>query len=148
MANAVPGTGTTPTYVQEGQKMLRLAASRCPNTKIMAGGYSYVPTPCIKQDLSNSQISRQGAALMAEAVARLDSATKSRINGVVLYGWIENSRNDGRIKGFPTSKTKIFCYSTDTVCYGALVVTPAHFVYQVNGDASSGANFLISRVNR
>jgi cutinase len=85
---------------------------------------------------------------MAEAVARLDSATKSRINAVVLYGWIENSRNDGRIKGFPTSKTKIFCYNTDTVCYGALVVTPAHFVYQVNGDASSGANFLISRVRR
>jgi hypothetical protein len=54
MANAVPGTGTTPTYVQEGQKMLRLAASRCPNTKITAGGYSYVPVPCKKEDASYS----------------------------------------------------------------------------------------------
>lgn len=41
-ANLVPVTGTRQAYIAEGQRMLKLAASRCPNTQITAGGYSCV----------------------------------------------------------------------------------------------------------
>jgi cutinase len=92
--------------------MFNLAASKCPDTIIVGGGYS------------------QGAAVMVASVRRLPEATKAKMAGVVLYGNTRNRQEHGKIPNFPEDKALTICNASDGVCGGALLVTPGHLTYQ------------------
>ncbi|KXS94052.1 hypothetical protein AC578_3378 [Pseudocercospora eumusae] len=109
-SNALPD-GTTSAALQESTKMFNLANSQCPDTKVVAGGYS------------------QGAAVMAGSVGKLDSAVMAQVKGVVLYGYTKNLQNKGQIPGYPKEQTKVFCNASDGVCSGTLVVTAGKQYY-------------------
>ncbi|GAB7330692.1 hypothetical protein MBLNU13_g02254t1 [Cladosporium sp. NU13] len=110
--NALPGDGTSAAAYGEAMKMFNLAASKCPDTIIVGGGYS------------------QGAAVMVASVRRLPEATKAKMAGVVLYGNTRNRQEHGKIPNFPEDKALTICHASDGVCGGALLVTPGHLTYQ------------------
>lgn len=110
--NALPGDGTSAAAYGEAEKMFNLAASKCPDTIIVGGGYS------------------QGAAVMVASVRRLPEATKAKMAGVVLYGNTRNRQEHGKIPNFPDDKALTICNASDGVCGGALLVTPGHLTYQ------------------
>jgi hypothetical protein len=92
--------------------MFNLAATKCPQTIIVGGGYS------------------QGSAVMVASVRRLPESTKAKIAGVVLYGNTRNRQEHGKIPNFPADKALTICHASDGVCGGALLVTPGHLTYQ------------------
>lgn len=120
-SNALPD-GTSQAALDEATKTFTLAQSKCPDTKIVAGGYS------------------QGAALIAGAVSGLDDSVKSMVKGVVLYGYTKNLQNDGSIPDYPKDQTKVFCNVDDGVCSGSLVVTAGHLTY--TADVDQAVQFL------
>jgi cutinase len=65
--NALPG-GTDTASKQAMQDVLNAMASQCPDSVIVAGGYS------------------QGAAVNHRAIESLDPAVQDQIAGVILYG--------------------------------------------------------------
>lgn len=83
---------------------------------------------------------------MNAAVSQLPEASKSKILGVVLFGYTKNLQNGGKIEDFPRNKVKTYCSLSDGVCGGALLVTPGHFVYVANGDGADAAEFLARQI--
>ncbi|KAF2010622.1 carbohydrate esterase family 5 protein [Aaosphaeria arxii CBS 175.79] len=119
--------GTSTAAIGEAKRLFNLAAQKCPNAAIVAGGYS------------------QGTAVMAASISELSTAVKDQIKGVVLFGYTQNLQNRGGIDGFPGSKVEVYCQVTDTVCYGTLFILPAHFLY-TDEAAINAPRFLISRI--
>lgn len=103
------------------------AASKCPDTIIVAAGYS------------------QGAAVMVNAVSKLDATTQDRIAGVVLYGNTRNAQEGGKIPNFPDEKAKTYCNISDGVCGGALLVTAGHLTY--TRDVGDAVQYLQSQIS-
>jgi len=101
-----------------------LASTKCPNTQVIAGGYS------------------QGSAVMDGSIQALSASIQSLVKGVVLFGFTLNEQDGGRIPNYPTSQTKVYCAVGDLVCDGTLDITPAHLSY--GDDASDAASFLVS----
>jgi cutinase len=66
--NALPD-GTSTAAIAEMTDLFKLADSKCPNAKVVAGGYS------------------QGAALTAATISKLSSTIRNKIVGVVLFGY-------------------------------------------------------------
>jgi len=119
--------GSTSAAIAEMVRLLNLASSKCPNSKIVAGGYS------------------QGAALAAAAISDVTATVRNKIVGTVLFGYTKNQQNNGGIPNYPSSNLKVFCATGDLVCSGTLTITPAHLSY---GDEASGEapQFLISKI--
>ncbi|KAH8199711.1 hypothetical protein TruAng_006119 [Truncatella angustata] len=124
--NFLPG-GADPVGIALMSQLLTQAATQCPNSKIVAGGYS------------------QGAAMTHRAVEQLSASVISRIAGIVLFGDTQYLQSNGRIANYPTSKTKIYCAFGDLVCAGTLTITAAHLSY--GADADDAAAFLVDRIN-
>ncbi|KAI1215150.1 carbohydrate esterase family 5 protein [Annulohypoxylon truncatum] len=107
--NFYPG-GAPPWGIYDMQLLLNSAAT-CPDSKIVAGGYS------------------QGAALTHRAIEGLTQEVKDKIIGVVTFGDTQTYQDGGRIQGFDTNRTLIICNAGDAVCVGTLYVFPVHFDY-------------------
>lgn len=132
--NLTPGGGD-PAGIKEATKDYNLAATKCPETVIVGGGYS------------------QGAAITHRTVEALPENIKARIAGIILYGDTKFKQDGGVIKNFPPAKVKVFCNgygelkskSADGVCNGALNVNGGHLSY---GDSfKPGAAFLKGKVD-
>jgi len=124
--NLLPG-GADLGGIREMKDLINESTRRCPNSKIVVGGYS------------------QGAALCHRAIEDLSDSVKARINGVVLYGDTKNQQDNGQIPNFPRDKVLIICNSGDLVCFGTLTITADHLAYVPRvGEATS---FLINKIN-
>lgn len=74
------------------------------------------------------------------------STIPNQVAGAVLFGYTKNEQNGGRIPGYPTDKTAIFCNDGDAVCTGSLIILPAHHQYE--GAASGPApEFLVEQIS-
>jgi cutinase len=122
--NFLPG-GADLGGIAEMRSLLTQAASQCPGSSILAGGYS------------------QGAALVHRAIENLPQSVKDAIDGVVTFGDTQNLQDLGRIPNFPREKLKVFCNVGDLVCVGTLTITAAHLTY--GSDANAAADFLATR---
>jgi len=123
--NAIPG-GTDTVSKRLMQDTLNSMAQKCPDSVIVAGGYS------------------QGAAVNHRAIEELDTAVKDQIAGVVLYGDTQKQQDNDQIPNFPADKVKIICQVGDAVCRGQLLVLPAHLTYGARAD--EGVDFLVQQV--
>jgi pyruvate/2-oxoglutarate dehydrogenase complex dihydrolipoamide acyltransferase (E2) component len=117
--------------VKDAARLFKLAASKCPDTIIIGGGYS------------------QGAAIMHRAAKGLPKDVEDRIAGVALFGDTQNYQSKGHIVGFPPEKSKVFCQPGDGVCNGLLNVNLGHLAYSNRGNAKliEGADWILERVN-
>ncbi|TFK97297.1 cutinase-domain-containing protein [Pterulicium gracile] len=102
--------------------LINQAASKCPSTKIVIGGYS------------------QGAQLTHNAAARLTAATTARIVAVFGFGDPFYGRAYGSI---PASKTLNICHTGDIICTGS-GGSAEHSNY--NQDAARVTTFIAARV--
>jgi cutinase len=123
--NVLPG-GTDAVSKRMFQTTLKDMAAKCPDSVIVAGGYS------------------QGAAVNHRAIEELDAGVKDQIAGVVLYGDTQKLQDRNQIPNFPPDKVKIICQPGDAVCRGTLAVLPAHLTYGVR--ANEGVDFLVQQV--
>jgi len=126
VSNFLPGGSSTAAF-EEGVRLFNLANSKCPNSIVVAGGYS------------------QGAAVIAGSVSRLSAAVRNQVKGVVLFGYTQNKQNNGGISNYHSGSLKVFCAVGDLVCEGTLTITPAHLTY---GDEAIGEapKFLESKI--
>jgi len=129
LGDNVAPAGTTAAAYNEAIRMFKMAAQKCPETILVAGGYS------------------QGTAVMMNALSKLDPTVKNRVVGVVLFGYTKNGQQKGGIPNYPKENIKVFCSSGDGVCGGALLVTPGHFSYMGDGSGPGATKFLMEKIN-
>ncbi|KAI9689144.1 MAG: hypothetical protein M1822_000882 [Bathelium mastoideum] len=122
------GILTSPSAVTGAIGIFDLANTKCPDSKIVATGYS------------------QGTAVLYNSIEKLSSTVQNQIVGVTLYGYTANSPNNGEIPKFPAAKTKVFCSDSlgaDGVCTASEIdVNAAHLDY--SSDYAAGVSFLRS----
>ncbi|KAI5784723.1 cutinase [Geopyxis carbonaria] len=119
--------GTTQAAMTTMANLITDVATKCPDAKIVAGGYS------------------QGTAVAARGIDKLSSDLKSRIDAVVLFGYTQNQQLNGGVPGISSDRVKVFCAVGDLVCDGTLTITLSHFTY-TGADAKTGADFIVSKV--
>jgi len=125
--NFYPG-GAPPYGIYEMQVLLATAAIYCPQSKIVAAGYS------------------QGAAITHRAVESLPQYVKDRIAGIVTFGDTQAYQDGGRIKGYPLEKTFIICNTGDLVCIGTAYIAPTHFPEYYLLRVPEAVSFLVGRL--
>lgn len=85
--------------------------------------------------------------MLMNAVSKLPQNIKSRVAGVVLFGYTKNAQTRSSIPGYPKERVRVYCSLGDGVCGGALPVTAGHFSYLVDGSGPKAINFLSSQIN-
>ncbi|KAK0623684.1 cutinase [Immersiella caudata] len=125
--NFYPGGGP-PYGIYEMQVLLANAAIYCPQSKIVAAGYS------------------QGAAIAHRAIESLPEYVKNRIAGVVTFGDTQALQDGGRIKNYPIERTMIICNAGDLVCWGTSYITETHFPAYYLARVPEALTFLIGRL--
>jgi cutinase len=126
--NALPA-GTSRAAINEAKRLFQLAQTKCPQSAVVAGGYS------------------QGTAVVGNALTELaGTATQEQVKGVVLFGYTKNAQNNGRIPNYPTDRTKVFCNTGDLVCTGSLIVAAPHFGYTADS-LGPAPEFLKSKID-
>ncbi|KAF2177217.1 carbohydrate esterase family 5 protein [Zopfia rhizophila CBS 207.26] len=123
--NALPG-GADPIGINDMRDVLTRANRQCPDSILVAGGYS------------------QGAAVCHRAIENLPQNVKDQIAGVVTYGDTQKQQDNNQIPNFPREKVEIICNPGDLVCEGTLTVLPPHLAYGVR--AGEGVNFLSQQI--
>jgi cutinase len=111
--------GTSRAAIDEAKRLFTMANQKCPNSAIVAGGYS------------------QGTAVMSNSVSELSATIRDQIKGVVLFGYTKNLQNSGKIPNFPAEKTEVYCNVSDAVCYGTLFIAPARFLYTTDSTVAA-----------
>ncbi|QDS77950.1 hypothetical protein FKW77_001513 [Venturia effusa] len=127
MDNVTP-KGTTASAIAKCQEHIKTAASKCPQTTIVSGGFS------------------QGTAVVFNAVGTLPEDIKKRVVGVALYGYTHNKQNKGIIPNYPPERVKVFCPASDGVCGGMLAVNAGHFSYLTGSSQKEGYTFLAEKI--
>ncbi|KAJ7886826.1 cutinase [Mycena olivaceomarginata] len=119
--------GGDPTGSTTMTTLINTAASKCPSTKIVIGGYS------------------QGAQLVHNAASKLTAAVTARIAAVVVFG---DPDRVGRstlppVGTVPAAKVDSFCHTGDIICTGSGGAAE-HLNY--DEDAPSASAFIVARV--
>lgn len=97
---------------------MNLAATQCPQTTVVMGGYS------------------QGSAVVDNAIQQMPAAQQKMVAGVVVWGFTRAEQDNLQIPGYPVAQTKVFCATGDLVCNNTLTITAAHLSYGRNADES------------
>ncbi|KAM0699386.1 hypothetical protein Q7P36_001433 [Cladosporium allicinum] len=118
-SNALPG-GTTAGSYNEAISIFEDAAQKCPDTIIVAAGYS------------------QGAAVMVNAVSKLDPSVQERVAGVVLYGNTRNKQENGKIPNFPLRRRRLT--ATPLMAFAAARSSSLPTQISAQGSASSSSS--------
>jgi cutinase len=118
--------GCPPREAADMTALIGQVASQCPSAKIVVSGYS------------------QGAAMVHRSIEGASAAVKARIVAAVTFGDTQNAQDGGRIPGFDTTKTRIFCNNGDRVCDGTLIITGAHSDYR--SSINPAVTFIRGRV--
>jgi len=84
---------------------------------------------------------------MMNAISTLPENERSKVVGVVLFGYTKNGQTKGTIPNYPNDALKVFCTKSDGVCWGQLNVSGGHFAYMGNGDGTAATQFLLGRIN-
>lgn len=98
------------------------AVGKCPNSKIIIGGYS------------------QGAQLVHNAAKKFSNDSTSKIHAVVLFGDPDLNQTVGAI---PSSDILTICHDGDIICQGLGTVEP-HLTY--GDDAAKAASFVMEKI--
>ncbi|KAL1983157.1 hypothetical protein VTN96DRAFT_407 [Rasamsonia emersonii] len=113
--------GGDPAGSAEMANQIQQAYSACPNTKLIASGYS------------------QGCQVVHNAISQLPAETASWISSVLLFG----DPDDGQaIPNVDSSKVDTYCHEGDDICQDGLLILPAHLTYAE--DVSSAAQFAVA----
>jgi len=128
LAENVMPAGTTAGAITEATNMFTTASTKCPQAILVAGGYS------------------QGTAVMMNSISKLPADIKSKLVGVVLFGYTKNGQQKGGIPDYPKEKIQVYCSSSDGVCGGALLVTLGHFSYMADGSGPKSIAFLTEKI--
>ncbi|KAG6368909.1 hypothetical protein INS49_003127 [Diaporthe citri] len=75
--------------------IVNLAATQCPDSTIVMGGYS------------------QGSAVVDNAIQQMPAATQAKVAGVVVWGFTRAEQDNLQIPGYPVAQTKVFCAQGD-----------------------------------
>ncbi|TKW49756.1 Cutinase 3 [Colletotrichum tanaceti] len=128
--NICNGDSCRPSEVLSVATQLRQVLEKCPNSKIMAGGYS------------------QGSAILTKVLSdHLDDQYKKRFAGVVMFGSTVQAKTGGVIPDFPPEATQMICHMLDLVCRIGLKVSAMFGSHRNYGqDTRKAAEFLIARL--
>ncbi|CRG87219.1 Cutinase [Talaromyces islandicus] len=101
--------------------LISQAHSSCPNTKVIASGYS------------------QGCQIVHNAIGQLDSSTASWISKVVLFG---DPDNGTAIPNVDSANVQTYCHALDNICVNGDIIGPPHLTYAEN--VATAASFATS----
>ncbi|KUJ23206.1 carbohydrate esterase family 5 protein, partial [Mollisia scopiformis] len=115
--------GGDPTGSAEMATQIESAYSLCPNTKLIASGYS------------------QGGQIIHNAIGELPADVASWISKVVIFG--DPETDDGQaLPNVDASKVDTYCHVGDDICLNGDLILPPHLTYAEN--AAAAAAFVVS----